>query len=126
MRSRNAKNVAEFRHAMGLHVGVIPDSTSADLELHKKLLTEELSEFVIAVDEKNPHEILDSLGDLIYVAYGAALDCGYDVDAALAKIHAANMAKLGPDGKPVLNEHGKVTKPEGWQPPDLSSLVERV
>ena len=124
MRSRNAQNVAQFRHANRLHVGVVPNSAEADLELHARLLTEEVSEFAIAVKEKNPHEILDALADIIYVAHGAALDCGYDVDAALNLVHDANMRKLGPDGRPILNENGKVMKPDGWTPPDLSSLVE--
>jgi predicted HAD superfamily Cof-like phosphohydrolase len=28
---------------------------------------------------------------------------------------AANMAKLGPDGKPIYDEQGKIRKPANWQ-----------
>ncbi|MFV0432826.1 MAG: hypothetical protein ACK5LO_02415 [Leucobacter sp.] len=122
--SHAALDVGEFRHANGLHIGDRPDSTQADLELHARLLTEEVSEFAIAVRERDPHEILDAISDVIYVAYGAALDCGYDADRALRIVHAANMRKLGPDGKPIIDEHGKIRKPEGWRPPDLTSIVE--
>jgi predicted HAD superfamily Cof-like phosphohydrolase len=34
-------------------------------------------------------------------------------------VQAANMAKLGPDGKPIIRpEDGKIMKPEGWEPPE--------
>lgn len=125
MRSRNSKMVGEFRRAMDLPIGVIPDSTKADLDLHSDLLMEESIEFVKAAASNDPHEILDALADVVYIAYGAALDCGYDLDAALTRVHTANMAKMGPEGKPVRNAVGKVMKPGGWLPPDLSDLVER-
>lgn len=123
MRSKNAQMVAEFRHHFGLPVRSRPAPLDADLDLHGKLLAEEVSEFLIAVQDRDPVEVLDALGDIMYVAYGAALDCGFDVDAAFEVIHASNMAKLGPDGKPIKDEHGKVRKPVGWSPPDLRSLA---
>lgn len=33
-------------------------------------------------------------------------------------VHAANMRKLWPDGKPHRNEHGKSIKPDGWYGPE--------
>jgi|SRR5690606_4679507 len=115
--------VAQFRHHFGLPVRSFPEVLEADLELHGKLLAEEVSEFLIAVKDKDPVEIVDALGDILYVVYGAALDAGVDVDAAFARIHESNMAKLGPDGRPIKDEHGKVRKPDGWEPPRLADLA---
>lgn len=123
MRSKNARMVAQFRHHFGLPVRSFPDVFAADLDLHGKLLAEEVSEFLIAVKEQDPVEVVDALGDILYVAYGCALDAGVDVDAAFARIHESNMAKLGPDGRPIKDEHGKVRKPDGWEPPWLADLA---
>lgn len=123
MRSKNARMVATFRHHFGKPVRPFPDVFAADLELHGKLLAEEVSEFLIAVKDRDPVEILDALADIMYVGYGAALDAGLDVDAAFERVHAANMAKLDVHGKPIIDGQGKIRKPDGWQPPDLSDLV---
>ena len=43
---------------------------------------------------------------------------------AWAVVHVSNMAKLGPDGKPIYREDGKILKPEGWQPPDIGAVLD--
>ncbi|MBI1362535.1 MAG: hypothetical protein GC134_00955 [Proteobacteria bacterium] len=57
----------------------------------------------------------------------------FDMEAAFNEVHRSNMAKLGPDGKPLLNgincpldsskPEGKVLKPAGWTPPVLHPFV---
>jgi len=42
---------------------------------------------------------------------------------ALERVHANNMSKVHPDGTIKRREDGKVLKPEGYQPCDLSDLV---
>ena len=42
---------------------------------------------------------------------------------AFTRVHASNMSKLGPDGKPVLREDGKRLKGPNYKPADLSDLV---
>jgi len=44
---------------------------------------------------------------------------------AFNRVHESNMSKLGPDGKPVLREDGKVMKGPNYKKPDLSDLVRR-
>lgn len=67
--------------------------------------------------------IARELGDLAYVTAGGAVNNGVPLSAVVAEIHRANMAKLGPDGKPIINEHGKAMKPAGWQPPDIAAVL---
>lgn len=65
----------------------------------------------------------DALGDLMYVIQGMALELGIDLPAVLAEIHRANLSKAGPDGKPVYNEIGKVTKGPNYSPPDIAKVL---
>jgi predicted HAD superfamily Cof-like phosphohydrolase len=57
------------------------------------------------------------LADVVYVAYGTAHALGIDLEAALAEVHRANMSKA--DGP--RRADGKVLKPEGFVPPDMSA-----
>jgi len=118
-----SSQVRDFRHAFGLHVARTPNlAPDASLRLHHKLITEEVAELMGAIIERDPGEVLDALGDIVYLAYGAALECGYDLDEALQRIHAANMAKLR-DGVVHRRPDGKVLKPDGWMPPSMEGLV---
>lgn len=123
MRSKNAQMVAQFRHHFGLPVKSFPDIGGVDLELHGRLLTEELAETITAMRERDAVEILDGLADLVVVAYGCALDCGFDLDAAVQEVHRSNMSKLGIDGKPIMRDDGKVMKGPNFTPPDLRRLA---
>lgn len=71
----------------------------------------------------NPKAFLDSDGDLIWVTIGAATASGADLGNAYVSIDEANWSKEFPDGTFHLDETGKVLKPEGWQPPDLSNFI---
>lgn len=67
--------------------------------------------------------ILRELADNQYVNGGTANIHGLPLTRAFLEVHRANMAKLGPDGRPRYSEHGKVLKPEGWQPPDIAAVL---
>ena len=67
--------------------------------------------------------VADALGDLDYVVNGAALECGIDLPAVTAEVHRSNMTKLGPDGKPIYREDGKILKGEGYEPPNLEKVL---
>jgi hypothetical protein len=53
---------------------------------------------------------------------GVAYLAGFDKDGADQAVLASNEAKLV-DGKPVILEGGKIGKPAGWTPPDLTPFV---
>ncbi len=88
-----------------------------------ELIREEFEEFKQAVANEDVVAIADALGDIVYVAYGAAITYGIDLDAVLREIHRANMSKLGPDGSPVLRQDGKVLKGDGYFPPDIRNTL---
>jgi predicted HAD superfamily Cof-like phosphohydrolase len=67
--------------------------------------------------------VADALGDLDYVVNGAALEHGIDLPAVTAEIHRSNMTKLGPDGKPIYREDGKILKGEGYEQPNLLPIL---
>lgn len=70
-------------------------------------------------------EAADALGDLVYVIYGMALECGIDLPDVLAEIQASNLSKLGADGKPIYREDGKVLKGPGYFPPNVAAVLAR-
>ena len=39
------------------------------------------------------------------------------------EIQASNMSKLGPDGKPIYREDGKILKGPGYFKPNISAII---
>ena len=109
-----------FRTAMGQPIATKPDEGDA-LMLQLDCITEEFDEFMF--EDSGTVEELKELADLVFVCYQYAALMGYDLDEATRRVFISNMSKLGDDGKPVLNELGKVTKGPNYQPPDLSDLI---
>lgn len=139
--------VSEFHRAFGQAIGekpAVPDDDTVELRL--RLIAEEFVELLEAAGCNATHvevaigrifdqpvwtngvdlpEFADALADLAYVIAGANLAFGIDGEAVLAVVHAANMKKLGPDGKPVILPSGKRGKPPGWTPPDIDQELRR-
>lgn len=65
----------------------------------------------------------DALGDLDYVLNGAALGMGVPLPEVTKEIHRSNMTKLGPDGKPIYREDGKILKGPGYEKPNLEKVL---
>ena len=93
-------------------------------ELYAKLIKEEFEEFAVARRENDEVEQLDACMDMIWVILGYCHMKGYKVDAAWAEVARSNLAKINQrTGKVIKREDGKVMKPEGWTPPDLTGYV---
>lgn len=128
----NFEKVKAFHRAFCLPAPSAPMLLAKDrLDLREDLEREERIEYEEAVEARDLVAIADSIADRIYILYGTAVEYGIDIDACIRVIHDANMAKLGPDGKPIINDGvmrpdlpvGKVLKPEGWSPPDLREVL---
>jgi predicted HAD superfamily Cof-like phosphohydrolase len=121
-----AAAVAAFHVAFDLPRQALPCvGISEDLaQLRVALLQEEVEEFVVATNARDLVGIADALADTVYVAYGAALTYGIDLDLVLAEVHRANMSKLDSRGQPVKRADGKVVKSERYRPPDVCGALQ--
>jgi predicted HAD superfamily Cof-like phosphohydrolase len=81
-------------------------------------------EFEEAARSRDLTGMADSLADLVYVTYGAAVTLGIDLDDVVAEVHASNLSKMGPEGRPRLRQDGKVLKPASYEPPDVDLVLE--
>lgn len=119
--------VKEFHLAFGHPVADKAGFASDDLmDFRERFNAEEEREQKKALAERDLVEFADAIGDRIYVLLGEALVCGIDMDRVFAAIHRSNMAKLGPDGKPIVSECGnKILKPVGWVGPqrEIASIL---
>lgn len=119
-------SVVEFHTSFGLPCHTTPqgqiDPGLARLRID--LLKEEVTEFEQAAVSGDIVAVADALGDIAYVLYGTALTYGINLDEVISEIHRSNMTKLGPDGKPILREDGKVLKSEGYSRPNLRQVLD--
>jgi predicted HAD superfamily Cof-like phosphohydrolase len=71
-------------------------------------------------------ESLDGLVDLVYVAIGTAYMHGFDFQSAWDRVHEANMKKIRAPSAEASKRKSSfdVVKPEGWEPPTHTDLVE--
>ena len=92
--------------------------------LYRKLINEEYNEFLEAYQNKDEVEQLDACMDLIWVTLGYCHMKGYDVQGAWNEVLRSNMKKLDPKTQKVIRRgDGKILKPEGWTPPDLTKFI---
>ena len=120
----NFELVGDFMEAYGQTVQVDPtwpDFSTRELRL--ELISEEFSELAQAIDDRDMIQIADALTDLLYVVYGAGHAFGIDLDECFQEVHSSNMSKLGPNGKPIHREDGKVMKGPGYFEPDLEGIL---
>lgn len=105
-----------------------------DKETRLKLIKDEIGELVAAMTKLDPasdseeeddarKEILDAVCNSIYTLIGLSNMFGFNLDAAFYEVHRSNMSKLGPDGKPIKREDGKILKGPNFTPPDLTPYI---
>ena len=92
-------------------------------DLRINLIEEELNEFKDAMSKKDLKEVADALTDILYVTYGAGHAFGINLDDCFEEVQKSNMSKLGSDGKPIYNEHGKVMKGPNYFKPNLNKFL---
>ena len=120
----NFESVKNFMQTFGQEVKIkagFPNDKITKLRLD--LIREELSELEEAIEKKDIKEVADALTDILYVTYGAGHAFGINLDKCFEEVQNSNMSKLGSDGKPIYNEHGKVMKGPDYFKPDLGKFV---
>lgn len=68
-------------------------------------------------------DVADAMADLDYVVEGTRLTYGIDGVPVAKEVHRSNLSKLGEDGLPIRNEHGKVIKGPHYSPPDIAGCL---
>lgn len=92
--------------------------------LYRSLIAEEVEELAEAVELDDRVEMLDALIDILVVTIGAVHSMGANGAAAWDEVMKTNFAKVDPvTGKVRKRPDGKVLKPAGWVPPDLSNFI---
>lgn len=144
--------VEEFHKAFGHPISKEPDLTKKNvsdpvLKLRMNLIAEEFFELVEAVYSKSASDAMqaswdetmsmvdsepknrdvveaaDALADMEYVIHGFAHVSGIPLPDVMEEVHASNMSKLGPDGKPIYREDGKVLKGPDYFRPDVAKVM---
>jgi predicted HAD superfamily Cof-like phosphohydrolase len=94
--------------------------------MYLKLIDEEHLELQEALESNDRVEQLDALIDILVVTIGAIHSAGFDGEGAWKEVMKTNFAKIDREtGKVRKREDGKVLKPLGWEPPNLSTFVKR-
>ena len=68
-------------------------------------------------------EHLDGIVDSIWCLIAEALAMGYDLEGAFNEVARSNLSKISEDGTVKKASTGKVMKPVGYFPPDLTTYV---
>ena len=95
-------------------------------KLYLDLMEEEWRELKTGLLMEDPVEQLDALLDFVVVTIGAIHSAGFDGEGGWKEVMSTNFAKIDRDtGKVRKREDGKVLKPVGWVPPDLTPFLKR-
>lgn len=123
-----AQQVRSFQKASGQVVNKKPtDLEVKEVQLRYDLMREENIEYQDAGLSKNKVEILDACADQLYILLGTINAHGLQdlIGPAFELVHKNNMTKVGPDGKVLRNPDGKILKPDGFVPVDLTTLFKQ-
>ena len=120
----NFQSVKKFMQNFGQEVKIKAEFPNEKIiQLRYELIKEELEELNQAIKNKDIIEVADALTDILYVTYGAGHAFGVDLDKCFDEVQQSNMSKLGPDGKPIYNESGKVMKGPNYFKPNLNKFL---
>ena len=119
--------VHAFHTAFKLNIQNNPTVTISEerKKLRFELMKEENEEYLEAAQNNDLVEVADALGDMLYILCGTIIEHGMQdkIEEVFNEIQRSNMSKLGEDGKPIYNEHGKVMKGPKYFKPDLSKFL---
>ena len=120
----NFEDVKHFMTTYGQEVKTKSEFPEEQIiKLRIDLIKEELNELTDAIKQRNLVEVADALTDILYVTYGAGHSFGINLDLCFTEVQRSNMSKLGEDGKPIYNEHGKVMKGSNYIKPNLKQFI---
>lgn len=114
-----AEEVVEFLHAS---VAGDPEQFLEVVGELKKGIDKAVEKQLAIGEIEQDHVVVaqaDALTDILYFVYGSFVVQGTNSQPLFDIVQRANMAKLGPDGKPIIRpSDGKIMKPDGWVAPE--------
>lgn len=95
----NFEKVKLFNKAFGVQTNTVSEKNLFDtnpklVQYRLDLIIEEVQELQVAIKQKDFTEVIDAIGDILYVVYGAATAFGFSADKAFQIIQDSNMSKL--------------------------------
>jgi predicted HAD superfamily Cof-like phosphohydrolase len=118
--------VKEFHETYNMPIRDVPVLDIPARKMRLGLIMEEALEYAEAEGKDDFIEMADALADIVYVAYGAALEHGIDLDHVLEEVQRSNLSKLHHEtGLPIYREDGKVLKGENFTPPNIEDVLKQ-
>lgn len=119
------QRVLDFMQSMEQVVPATPQwPDEATFRLRVRLdMEEQFEKLCMGYYTGDPEQILDGACDVEVVGIGSILAFGINYDLAIAEVDRSNMSKLGADGKPIKDEHGKVGKGPNYSKPNLVQFL---
>ena len=104
----------------------VNEFNGTQFDMYCALIEEEHKELKQALSENDNEEIVDALLDILVVTIGALHSFGADGEGGWKEVMKTNFAKIDREtGKVRKREDGKVLKPVGWTPPDLTPFLKK-
>lgn len=120
------KAVEAFMAAGGQTTSIIPEVPDPPIaERRILMLKEEVEELVGAWENDDIVEYADAIADIIYVALGAAVEAGIDIEPVIEEVIDSNNSKIDWQSAQPWARHGngKIAKDEHYRAPDIRSII---
>lgn len=121
------KAVEAFMAAGGQTTSIIPRvPVDPVADRRYEMLYEELGELEDAMADGDIVEYADAVADIIYVALGAAVEAGIDIEPVIEEVIRSNNTKIDWErGQPwARHDNGKIAKDHHYEPPRIAEILE--
>ena len=121
------KAVEAFMAAGRQTTNVIPTIPPVEIfERRAIMLREEVRELSDAYGWGDKVEVADAIADIIYVALGAAVEAGIDIEPVIEEVIESNNSKIDwQNAKPWRTRaDGKILKDHHYRPPRIAEILE--
>ena len=124
---KQIENVQKFHDSFGIKNNYEPTGIiDKDMfSLRHRLMNEENEEYLEACKSGDLLEIVDALGDMMYILCGTILSHGLQdkIEDVFEEIQKSNMSKLDSDGNPIYRQDGKIMKGLNYFKPDIKKIL---
>ena len=120
------KAVEAFMAAGGQTTSIIPEvPVDPIVDRRILMLREEVEELATAWASNDIVEYADAIADIIYVALGAAVEAGIDIEPVIEEVIDSNNSKIDwENNRPwARHDNGKIAKGEHYRAPDIRSII---